>query len=36
MSDLKRIFTPTNKDGSIDHRFMENLEWVFNRVGNVA
>ena len=34
MSDLKRIFTPTNKDGSLDYRFNEDIEWVFNRVGN--
>ena len=34
MSDLKRIFTPTNTDGSLDHRFNEDIEWVFNRVGN--
>ena len=34
MSDLKRIFTPTNTDGSLDHRLNEDIEWVFNRVGN--
>ncbi len=34
MSDLKRIFTPTNTDGSLDHRFNEDIEWFFNRVGN--
>ena len=34
MSDLKRIFTPTNTDGSLDQRFNEDIEWVFNRVGN--
>ena len=34
MSNLQRIFTPTNKDGSLDHRFKEDIEWVFNRVGN--
>ena len=35
MSDLTRIFTPTNDDGKPDQRFREDVvEWVFNRVGS--
>ena len=32
MSDLTRIFTPTNEDGSPDQRFNDDINWVFNRV----
>ena len=34
MSDLTRIFTPTNDDGKPDQRFREDVEWVSNRVGS--
>ena len=34
MSDLTRIFTPTNDEGKPDQRFREDVEWVFNRVGS--
>ena len=34
MSDLTRIFTPTNDDGKPDQRFREDVEWIFNRVGS--
>ena len=34
MSDLTRIFTPTNEDGSPDQRFNDDINWVFNRVGS--
>jgi len=34
MSDLTRIFTPTNEDGSPDQRFKDDINWVFNRVGS--
>ena len=34
MSDLTRIFTPTNDEGKPDQRFREDIECFFSRVGS--